>query len=60
MEYPFHKALQGPSQNMTRGNFGLWYNKFIPVKDFNSCKPSDPRGDDNKAVDFYKKIYKIY
>ena len=57
MNYPFYEALQDLSQNMNKGNFGLWYNKFIPVKDFKCCKPSDSDGDDHNAVKFYKRIY---
>jgi CRISPR-associated protein Cmr6 len=57
MAYPFYEELQQLSRNMTAGNYGLWYNKFIPIKDFGSCKASDERGNENDAVLFYYKQY---
>lgn len=57
MAYPFYEKLQSLSRNMTVENFGLWYNKFVPVKDFDSCKTSDERGNENNAVPFYYQKY---
>ncbi len=57
MAYPFYARLQAQSLNMANGNFGLWYNKFIPVSDFESCVASDDRGEGNKAVSFYHRKY---
>jgi CRISPR-associated protein Cmr6 len=56
--YPYHNDLQKVASNMTKGNFGLWYNKFIPIKDFDSCKASDGRGNENNAVLYYYDTYK--
>lgn len=53
--YPFCKDLQGVSQAMPNGNFGLWYNKFIPLS--NVFKASDDRGNDTRAVEFYFERY---
>ncbi len=60
MKYPFYNELEKISASMKKGNYGLWYNKFIPVKDFSSCKPSDDSNDkdsDTKAVDYYYSRY---
>ena len=53
--YPFCKDLQGVSQAMPNGNFGLWYNKFIPLS--NVFKASDDGGNDTRAVEFYFERY---
>ena len=53
--YPFYQLLQNESQHMENGNFGLWYNKFIPLS--NSFKASDNRGGDTRATDFYRDRY---
>jgi len=59
--YPVHKELQNIAQKMPKGNFGLWYNKFIPLSD-DSFKPSDDKGsngkgDENRPVDYYFEQY---
>jgi CRISPR-associated protein Cmr6 len=54
--YPFSKDLQDLTNNFTNGNFGLWYNKFIPVSD-NDYKASDKFGNTSKAIDYYKEQY---
>lgn len=60
MMYPFHKELQGilrdNPENVTSVNFGLWYNKFIPVD--SSCKACDDDGEKKNAVEFYANRYK--
>ena len=53
MAYPYYIELQEQAQNMNKGNFGLWYNKFIPIADFNSCKASDEKGIKDNAVEYY-------
>jgi len=58
MTYPFYKELQDVSQNMISGNFGLWYNKFIPISSFDACKASDDSGDKDNAVSHYHDKYK--
>ena len=57
MAYPYYEALRHLSPRMNRGNFGLWYNKFIPIKDFDSCCTSDDRGKHENAVSFYQRRY---
>ncbi len=49
--YPFCKELQDLSRNMTKGNFGLWYNKYIPLSD--AFKASDENGKDTRPVEHY-------
>ncbi|MDO9559798.1 MAG: type III-B CRISPR module RAMP protein Cmr6 [Syntrophales bacterium] len=53
--YPFYKKLRDSSQNMQKGNFGLWYNKFIPLS--GAFKPSDENGKDTMPVEHYFKRY---
>jgi CRISPR-associated protein Cmr6 len=55
--YPYNNTLQKPATNMTKGNFGLWYNKLIPISNFDSCKASDEKGDENSAVVYYFEKY---
>ena len=57
MAYPFYESLQELSRNMAAGNYGLWYNKFIPMNDFSSCKASDESGNENDAVSYYYAQY---
>ncbi|SEM58722.1 CRISPR-associated protein Cmr6 [Syntrophus gentianae] len=54
--YPLPKKIQDISKDMLKGNFGLWYNKFIPLND-RSFKPSDNRNDENRNVDYYFEQY---
>ncbi|MCE5210288.1 MAG: type III-B CRISPR module RAMP protein Cmr6 [Deltaproteobacteria bacterium] len=49
--YPFPEALQSLSKSKTTGNFGLWYNKFIPLS--SAYKPSDESGKDTLPVEYY-------
>ncbi len=57
MVYPYYSKLQNIAPKMNEGNFGLWYNKFIPVSNFDACKASDDRGDDKNAVSYYHRQY---
>lgn len=54
--YPYYEELRNAAQNMNRGNFGLWYNKLIPLNP-SAFKASDASGNDNKAVDYYVRQY---
>ena len=62
--YPYNKDLleaSGSRNNFDKfknGNFGLWYNKYIPLKSVDNPKTSDSRGNDNEAVKYYKEMYK--
>ncbi|MBA4368353.1 MAG: type III-B CRISPR module RAMP protein Cmr6 [Desulfobacterium sp.] len=58
MAYPFYVKLQNLSQNMPDGNFGLWYNKFIPISNFDDCKAADEKGNKDNAVTYYHDKYK--
>lgn len=53
--YPFPAKLQSVASTMPNGNFGLWYNKYVPLSA--QFKASDDRGDDTKAVEYYYNRY---
>lgn len=53
--YPFYETLKTASQSMLNGNFGLWYNKYVPLS--NNFKASDDRGIDTRAVEYYFERY---
>ncbi len=57
MVYPYYKELQNLVPTMNKGNYGLWYNKLIPISNFDSCKASDDRGNENNAVSYYYEKY---
>lgn len=57
MAFPFYKNLQEASGSITGGNFGLWYNKFIPISNFDACKASDEKGNKDNAVRYYHDKY---
>ena len=56
--YPCNK--DAANLKFTRGNFGLWFNKYIPVIGHKEsfCKACDASGDENAAVTFYYNNYK--
>ncbi len=54
--YPFYESLRIASMNMQKGNFGLWYNKFIPLNEGN-FKASDEKGVDKAPVEHYERRY---
>jgi len=58
--YPFYDTQQETKATMANGNFALWYNKFIPIMNFDSCKASDERGNKDSAVDHYHNKYKQF
>lgn len=55
--YPFCNRLRIAANDMSKGNYGLWYNKYTPLKNETACKPSNDEGNENGNVDYYKKIY---
>lgn len=55
--YPYYDDLQKVASNMSKGNFGLWFNKLIPISNFDSCKASDERGNENNTVSCYHDKY---
>jgi CRISPR-associated protein Cmr6 len=52
--HPFNKKII--DANYKNGNFGLWFNKFIPVsnENFHTC---DKNGKKEEAVNYYKEFY---
>lgn len=52
---PYYEKLQNISGEMYNGNFGLWYNKFIPLNDH--YKPSANSGNDQDNIKYYQKEY---
>jgi len=57
--YPCNKAIKDIITHSYSGNFGLWYNKFIPVID-NNYKFCDKGGNAGNAHIFYKNQYDFY
>ena len=57
MVYPVYAELQRLVPTMIRGNFGLWYNKLVPLNNFNECKTSDQIGNDKNAISHYYQQY---
>ncbi|WP_373500893.1 type III-B CRISPR module RAMP protein Cmr6 [Desulfococcus sp.] len=57
MILPFSTELQEASTNFSEGNFGLWFNKLIPVDERESFKACDSRGDTKNVVGFYISQY---
>ncbi len=53
--YPFPAIAQKEALQMSKGNFGLWYNKFIPLSD--AFKASDENGRDTQPVEYYFRRY---
>ena len=62
MVYPYHKKLQEQTRFMAKGNYGLWYNKFIPITDYDHrkspYKASDNNEDPDNAVKYYADQYR--
>jgi len=64
--YPFPDTLKKEARDMTKGNFGLWYNKFIPVNPVkedkddkkDAFKACDVSGKVTDVVKFYQECYK--
>jgi len=61
--YPFPDTVKEQAKDMTKGNFGLWYNKFIPVKTHedkkDAFKTCDASGKVPEVVEFYEARYKL-
>ncbi|MBW1737225.1 MAG: type III-B CRISPR module RAMP protein Cmr6 [Deltaproteobacteria bacterium] len=58
MFYPFgSKQLQEAAGSFEKGNFGLWFNKLIPLNTPDMCKPCNHNGDMNEAVHYHKAKY---
>jgi len=59
VEYPFNARLHGAARDFSRGNFGLWYNKLVPIDGFDKCNASDKNGNKDNRISFYKNQYDI-
>ena len=63
--FPYNKELQeasGTNNNFDKfknGNFGLWFNKFVPLKSIDNPKVSDNRGNDTESIQYYKDKYRV-
>lgn len=55
--YPLYSELASIVGNMEKGNYGLWFNKFVPINNFNQCKASDETGNTSKPVELYVDKY---
>lgn len=55
--YPFPFKIQNEAATMSQGNFGLWYNKYVPLS--RDLKSSDEQGDETKAVECYLRRYQV-
>ncbi|GEM_PF-493227 len=63
--YPLHKDLsefvKKPQTGFANGNFGLWYNKMIPICHDNSDKKNlaacDATGNKDNRTTYYKSMY---
>jgi len=53
--YPFPKEILAVVKNMPQGNFGLWYNKYVPLS--NNFKAANDSGSDTEVVEYYFKCY---
>lgn len=54
---PLSIELQKASQSFAAGNFGLWFNKLIPVNEDDDYRACDERGKVTDVIQFYKKQY---
>jgi len=59
-EYPFNSNLHEIAGDIALGNFGLWYNKFVPLGDFTECKASDLSGKKEERHAYYKSQYDLF
>ena len=58
MHYPYYSRLQDSTMNMNQGNFSLWYNKFIPINNFENCEACGTDNNKESAVEYYFSKYK--
>ncbi|MFO7885088.1 MAG: type III-B CRISPR module RAMP protein Cmr6 [Desulfobacteraceae bacterium] len=55
--YPLNSDLQDQMTHFDRGNFSLWYNKFIPLSSASQLDPCDNSGVKDKRINLYKNRY---
>ncbi len=55
--YPLYNDLRKRVYDLQVCNFGLWFNKFVPLDSKNNCKPSNQTGDSKKPVEYYLDRY---
>ncbi len=58
MFHPFSRELQEAARSFNHGNFGLFFNKLIPLTDSKACKPCDLRNNSNNTAEYYLTTYK--
>ncbi len=58
MIYPFCKDTQNCLSNYSKGNYSLWFNKFVPVSEQNMFKYCEEKtGKSENALNYYQKQY---
>jgi CRISPR-associated protein Cmr6 len=55
--YPLNTDLKDQMTNFDKGNFSLWYNKFIPLSSESQLHPCDNSGVKDKCINLYKNKY---
>ncbi|MGM0609238.1 MAG: type III-B CRISPR module RAMP protein Cmr6 [Candidatus Muiribacteriota bacterium] len=55
--YPLSSDLQQHAENFDKGNFSLWYRKYIPLNSISKLKPSDKDNNENNYTKLYKSKY---
>jgi len=58
--YPLNINLQEQMTNFDKGNFSLWYNKFIPLSSESQLHPCDNSGAKDKCINLYKNKYQDF
>jgi len=58
--YPLNINLQEQMTNFDKGNFSLWYNKFIPLSSESQLHPCDNSGVKDKCINLYKNKYQDF
>jgi len=63
--YPVPEMIEELSRNMPEGNYGLWFNKYVPLgfgnKGKTQYKPCNSTGDVTEAVGYYcRKAHEAY
>lgn len=61
VHYPIYDELQSVSRQFKSGNFGLWFNKLIPVStqdDASRWKASDDHGNPDEKTEYYQRQYR--
>jgi len=57
MYYPYYGELRDAIQNINQGNYGLWYNKFIPLNNYEKCEACGMNKKKETTVELYFSKY---